>query len=462
MYAAGKRETRPPDRLINSLFQQDQVKMGPITNTTTSDLTPTTPTTSTTMVSSMSVATTSVAQSKLSVTEQSKSESSVQSILHQMMAKINANHTRTEEQFEALHRRTEEGINQCIQRYQLTDTRLTRVEDENAVIKTQVGQQTTNNQVTEDRLNTLETQIVQMRTEISQISDKHRISTNHDLSQILKPSVLSSTAVQPNLSGRSNVSPMPLTASTTNLVNTFDSRSSSFLGAQERFQDSVSEFSGQIKEIHPQKFIGQVDAYFDSVHVSPAQQLISTHRRLVGDAQIWYESLIPSPRSYAEFRLLFLQHFWSPATQRKARNEIFRHYQYTRSDGLATHAMKWIAGAKYLNPPIEQSDLVSTIIQHYPTSLGMAIRGRGPRDTNELLSVLMEFEESASFCERRREDNQVRPPFQHQNNGNQQPRYNAPRRDNYRFQPRVVTPDNAGPRPVAQVDLSGNDDEART
>jgi len=92
----------------------------------------------------------------------------------------------------------------------------------------------------------------------------------------------------------------------------------------------------------------------------------------------------------------------------------------------------------------------------------MAIRGRGPRDTNKLLSVLMEFEESASFCERRREDNQVRPPFQHQNNGNQQPRYNAPRRDNYRFQPRVPTPDNAGLRLVTQVNKLGNDDEACT
>jgi len=85
---------------------------------------------------------------------------------------------------------------------------------------------------------------------------------------------------------------MPLTVPTTNLVNTFDSQRSSFLGAQERFQDSVSEFAGQIQVIYPQKFIGQVDAYFDSVHVSPAQPLISTHRRLVGDAQVWYESLI--------------------------------------------------------------------------------------------------------------------------------------------------------------------------
>jgi len=77
----------------------------------------------------MSVVTTSGPQAK-SVFEQSKAEPSVQSLIQQMMAKMNANHTRTEAQFETLHRKTEEGINQCIQRYQLTDTRLAKLEDE--------------------------------------------------------------------------------------------------------------------------------------------------------------------------------------------------------------------------------------------------------------------------------------------------------------------------------------------
>lgn len=460
MYAAGKRETRPPDRLIDSLFPQDQIKMLPTTNTTTPTPPSTTSILSTTTTPTMSEVT-SGSQAK-SVSAQSKTDPSVQSLLQQMMAKMNTNHTRTEAQFETLHRKTEEGINQCIQRYQLTDTRLAKLEDESVVIKNRAIQHTTDQQATEGRLTTLECEIVQMRKEVTRLSDQYRASTNPDMSQILKPTILSSTAIPINSSDSNNVSSIPSAIPTTTLLNTFDSQRSSFLGSQERFQDAVSEFSGQIKVIHPQKFIGQVDAYFDSVFVSPAQQLISVHRRLVGDAQIWYESVIPSPQSYVEFRRLFLQHFWSSATQRKARNEVFRPYQYTKPDGLATHAMKWIAGAKYLNPPIEQPDLVSTIIQHYPTPLGMAIRGRGPRDTNELLSVLMEFEESASFCDRRREDNQFRPPLQPQNNGNQQPRYNAPRRDNYRFQPRMQAPENTGPRPVAQVDLSGNAEETRT
>lgn len=79
--------------------------------------------------------------------------------------------------------------------------------------------------------------------------------------------------------------------------------------------------------------------------------------------------------------------------------------------------MRWIASAKYLSPPIEQDDLVSTIIQHYPTPLSMTIRGRGPRNTNELLNVLTKFEESASFCETRSNGYQPRNSVPIRTNG---------------------------------------------
>jgi len=183
------------------------------------------------------------------------------------------------------------------------------------------------------------------------------------------------------------------------ILNTTGQSHSSFFGSQERLNDAVSDFSGQTRSTHPEHFIRQLDAYFENVPMSADQQLISAQRRLSGDARLWYDSLILNPTSYIDFRILFRQRFWSAATQRKTRNEVFRPFQYTRYDGLATHAMKWIAGAKYLSPPIDQIDLVSTIIQHYPIPLSMALRGRGPRNTNELLAVLTEFEESTSFCE---------------------------------------------------------------
>lgn len=175
-------------------------------------------------------------------------------------------------------------------------------------------------------------------------------------------------------------------------MNTTSQGHSSFFGSQEHLNDAVSEFSGKNRSLHPENFISQLDVYFENVPpMSAVHQLISAQRQLSGDARIWYDSLIPTPTSYIDFRTLFRQRFWSSATQRKTRNEVFRPFQYTRYDGLVTQAMQWIAGAKYLTPPIDPINLVSTIIQHYPTHLSIALRGHGPRDTNELQAVLTEF-----------------------------------------------------------------------
>lgn len=64
-----------------------------------------------------------------------------------------------------------------------------------------------------------------------------------------------------------------------------------------------------------------------NVPLSPVQQLISAQRRLTGDALIWFESLMPPPETYLDFRDIFRQHFWSSAIQRKARHDVFRLYR---------------------------------------------------------------------------------------------------------------------------------------
>lgn len=206
------------------------------------------------------------------------------------------------------------------------------------------------------------------------------------------------------------------------------------------------------------------------MQLSPAQQLISVQRRISGDARIWYDSLIPSPETYSEFCVLFRQRYWSAVTQRKVHNDIFRPFQYRSAVGITTHAMSWIAKSKYLSPPLDQCDFEGVIIQHYPFTLGMPIRGRGPKTTNELLAVLTEFEESTSFCDNsnnsRREEDQPSA-----NNGNRPHQYNDRRgnqnhnnrngyRGGYRGEPPPEnTPNNHAGNPVHQLEVSENANE---
>lgn len=93
----------------------------------------------------------------------------------------------------------------------------------------------------------------------------------------------------------------------------------------------------------------------------------------------------------------------------------------------------------------------------------MAIRERGPQTTNELLSVLTEFEEATSFCETPRHDNRQRNV---QNNGfsNDRNHINQPRRENNggnRFPPRSGPSSFQAGLHLNQIDVSENEEASR-
>lgn len=460
MESAGKRQTQRPD-----FFGQDiilPIRVPTMTSTTTSVTTSTTSAPSVEVTVSPSIST--ITASSFSNT---MPDPSIQQMFAQMMNAITTSTAKSEEavrKIDELHQHTSNQLTEFRQQWQETDVRLSKLEDDNVRHNTQLTQQKTNNTQVFKRLDELESEVVSIRSDLARLAIRPSVSSAGDISQMFVSSCPSSTVIPTTTSLPINTIPTaPI--NTSGLINvptsisSFDPSKSSFFGTHERLQDTVSEFAGSTCQVHPEKFLEQLNVYFENVPMSSTQQLLCAQRRLVDDARVWYETLIPAPINYIEFQSFFRQRFWSSATQRKVRNDVFRPYQYTQNEGWTTHAMRWIASAKYLSPPIEQDDLVSTIIQHYPTPLGMAIRGRGPRNTNELLNVLTEFEESASFCETRSNGYQPRNSVPVRTNGDRQNnhhQYNRQSRGNNRFRP--TTPNaNATSQPVSQLDVSGNE-----
>lgn len=428
---AGKRTTRLPDRYGESLMGLSELDASSVT-----------------MVRQEPPRTTSQQTVNTSTSEDMESQGDLRDMMRQLLRKMDVSTTQIELKIDQTNRRVEEyrtetrnHINQCLERWQVSDTRLQKVEDANINLIEEV-------KLHETKINDVTGKVAKVEKmltyQVEQLTDRIRIVEGQPI-----PS-----------DDMSHGAPLPSSTILPPAVSTYQSLGASFFSSPERLTDAVSEFTGQPQTIHPCKFLRQLDTYFENVPLSPTQQLMSAQHRLTGNALIWYESLIPTPKSYAEFRIIFNQYFWSSTAQRKARNDIFRPFRYDKSYGLANHAMQWISKAKYLSPPVEQDDLISIIIQHYPTPLGMAIRGRGPQTTNELLSVLAEFEETTSFCEPRFNHNpqngQSRTSGPN-NHGMDNPRTQNPRRfNNSRFPPR---PDNR-PQPVQQIsemDVSGNE-----
>lgn len=195
----------------------------------------------------------------------------------------------------------------------------------------------------------------------------------------------------------------------------------------EKFHDVIPEYSGGYNGVHPEQFLTQIDGYFSNGMYCEQQKLNLISRRLTHDARIWYDAIIPSPSNYEEFKTVFRHRFWSKAIQQRIHMEIMQPYQYYGNQGWSNHAMQWIAKAKYLSPPIEQSQLVTAIIQHFPSNICTAILGRGPKTTSELLDILSEFENSPSFHQLRN------PNTSYQSNNQSGPRYNENNRSNNNY-----------------------------
>jgi hypothetical protein len=427
MYAAGKRETHPPDRLIDRLLDPNNLQMSSTSSsTTTSENVMADPTTPSNQGSNK------------------KTDVSLSDLLGFMKEAKEENKQR----FDKL----DKSMNVFVQRQDAIEARTTKIEKNVSTIHRAYQEQSAT-------VSRIDQDVNNLKDTVRKIQNSNSITT----------------LPQTNLCNLGNASLNNTDMSYQQMNPNCTSILSSSMNQTERLLDIVSEFTGKRYDLHPEKFLCQLEQYFQYHCPSNDQRIELFQRRLTGNARVWFDSLIPIPSVYTEVTSLFRQQFWSASTQRKIRNEIFQPYQYRSPNGITTHAMTWIAKAKYLSPPIDQFDLVGIIIQHYPSALGMAIRGRGPQTTNALLTILNEIEESTSFCDmsnNRSQDN--RPPHLGRNNENFPRNYQGRRdhqhhnndRNNYRnvanHESQSLSRTPAQNEPIInQINVPGNANEAR-
>lgn len=416
MESAGQRTTRPPDRLLEALLRSKSTKSA-VTMSSKSEVVSETP---------------------------AKSEPTIADLLDLMTRNAEENR----QNFDNLNRH----FATIDKRLAAHDDRFLKVEKNVANVRDNQKGQKLVNENTDDKIASVVSDVESLKGVVKQLSEN-----------VISQRPFNSTSVD------IKEPPLTLPSSPPYMPN------NSSLSQTERFVDVVENFNGHRPDLHPEKFLHQLDQYFLYNWQPDAQRIDLFQRRLSGNARIWFDSLMPSPTTYEEIKIFFRQQFWSSATQRQIRNEIFQPYQYRSPRGIARHAMMWIAKAKYLSPPVDPFDLVGIIIQHYPSALGIAIRGRGPRTTNELLAVLTEFEESTSFCDQRshRQGDHVPDPIsasplatddRPRNFREQRNRPNFHNRSNHqgnRSYPSRAERDHNANAPVDQINVSGNDDETR-
>lgn len=201
----------------------------------------------------------------------------------------------------------------------------------------------------------------------------------------------------------------------------------------------LAPYDGKLTPTHPEEFLEQAEQYFLTQPPLPDQLKINyIKERFVGDARLWYNTLLPSPSRYPDFLLLFRGHFWSTNQQRAIRNELYRPYFHRDNSSLQKHAMDWINRARFLRPPIDQPEMVDQIISHFSFNISVALRGLRITTTNELIQQLSHLQQShsSSNTQNAQSNSSSSPPnsYQHPSSQNNQNRY-PPRQNNYHPRP---------------------------
>jgi len=335
MESAGRRETRPPVRFEITHESQKQVKassnpMPRVVNSPPAQQ-PTMPTNDT--------------SGELPGDPTTPPPTQVEKMLMHLMSKVDQQSIHSRDRTDALQKYVDEVR-------KLVDTI-------HAKIKNKLGEQTDRLEKLDDRSDSMERQIKghadefiaqhrrmdeadQRMSEIAANQKKIEARINnslHDMRTNAPKMMEGQHQINNPLTTMLNTDEQPSVTTGINPGNMSYHISSSMCGGTERFSEMVGEFSGIRKDLHPVKFLEQLDQYFQ-YHCMPGLQQVSlTQRRLNGDARVWFDSMMPTPNTYEEFKILFRGQFWSNATQQKIRNEIFRPFSYRQSYGLSTHAM---------------------------------------------------------------------------------------------------------------------------
>ena len=72
--------------------------------------------------------------------------------------------------------------------------------------------------------------------------------------------------------------------------------------------------------------------------------------------------------SYEEFKIKFLDQFWSKVSQSHTRAQIYRCRYHKFTDGsMASHLLKYAVLGTSLQPPVSELEIIEAVTSSYPT-----------------------------------------------------------------------------------------------
>lgn len=184
-------------------------------------------------------------------------------------------------------------------------------------------------------------------------------------------------------------------------------------------------FADDSKAMHPVDFIRKLEEYLDTMQIRGRKQVTAAVSCLASSAHIWADSQSEEWGSFSEFKIKFLEKYWSQVVQEKILEDLRRTDQYNPANGsYADHVGYWKKQTKYLEPKLSEGSLTRSLIKHLPISLRELVIASGAETTERVVKVVTELQNNHGGNNEGRSRNQV----VRDNYSNNQGRYNGDNR----------------------------------
>lgn len=157
-------------------------------------------------------------------------------------------------------------------------------------------------------------------------------------------------------------------------------------------KEQSMKFEGDANKLHPKIFLQMLKNKIKNIqNMDDIKEII--HANLEGQALLWYNSIVLDINNYEYFEQSFLKYFWGENTQSFVRENLyFGKFDYCRSSNMNYYALRLFTLAKYLDPPMNEEEIVMSIARHYKAEVAETIALQNINKFEQFSSYLLRIE----------------------------------------------------------------------
>ena len=127
--------------------------------------------------------------------------------------------------------------------------------------------------------------------------------------------------------------------------------------------------------------------------IPESSKVLIVKNSLCGSCVAWYDLHIDDTEmTYNDFKAIFKEHYWDIRKQVEIRNKVINgYYNSKRDSSMSEHLMKMSQITKFLEPPIEEWELISLIVGHFPSEIRSVIIVARPNTLKEPMKLLKDL-----------------------------------------------------------------------